>query len=80
MIIEAKLIAFLRPDLINYDKHLGENQWDIPEGTTVGEFISMLNVPHEMYKTILVNGGLVDSTKTLVEGDVMRIIGILSGG
>ena len=80
MIIEAKIFSTLLHYLPNSPHHMDGDKWDIPEGTTVGQVLKMLNLPEKEVKIVLINGRHADKERVLNEGDVFHVFPLMAGG
>jgi len=80
MIIEVKLLSYLRKYLPNSGHHLGGHKWDISEGSTVRQVLEMFNIPEGRTKIVLINGRHADIERTLNEDDVLLVIPPMPGG
>jgi len=80
MIIEVKVLSFLRQYIPSSDKHLDGDKWNIPEGTRVAHALAMLNIPEEQDKILLVNDRSADGETVLNEGDVLHVFPPIEGG
>jgi sulfur carrier protein ThiS len=58
---------------------LRKEQLEAPAPTSVGEALAFLGIPAEQY-LVLFNGELIDADHPLVDGDTLRLIGVISGG
>jgi len=80
MIIEVKILSFLRQYVSFSDKQLEGDKWDVPEGAKAADVLAMLNIPEEQDKIILVNGRSADGKTELSEGDLLHIFPAIYGG
>jgi molybdopterin converting factor small subunit len=79
MIVTMKLFG----TYINYLPRGGEGNsvdLEVPEGTTVNDFISMIPIPDEDQRVILLNGLGSDPETPLKAGDVVAIFQAMAGG
>lgn len=53
---------------------------DVPSGTTAGELIARLGIPHDLPALTVVNGLDAEPTRVLAEGDVLTMFPPLAGG
>jgi sulfur carrier protein ThiS len=58
---------------------LRKEKYELPAPTTVAEALEALNLSPEMY-LVLRDGILIDAQQPLAEGDVLQLIGVISGG
>ena len=80
MIIRIKIYAYLRYYLPTPDKFTQDEEWDMPERTTVGQVLEKLNLPKEIRFTVLLNGNTGDEKTALNEGDIVHILPQMAGG
>jgi hypothetical protein len=52
----------------------------VPNATTVGSLLKLLNVPVTVPRTVLVNGRRVDETASLSRGDEVVMMSLIEGG
>lgn len=64
-----------------YTSHLGhENKFDVPEGSTIGDLFSLLGVPRDLKKVVIVNGRHQTDKYVLAPDDVVVFFPPLEGG
>lgn len=80
MIIEVKLYLSLLRHVPQSDKHLERDKWEVPERSTVGQVLEMLNLPESEAKILMINGRHTYRGKMLKEGDVLQVVPVLCGG
>jgi sulfur carrier protein ThiS len=80
MIIEVKLYLSLLRYVPHSERRLEGNKWKVPEGSTVGQVLEMLNLPEEEAKILLINGRYAYRGRILNEGDVLQVVPPLAGG
>ncbi len=80
MIIRVKTYAYLRYYVPAPDKLAQDEEWDVPEKTTIGGVLEKLNLPKEMRITVLLNGRTADGETALHEGDIVHILPLMAGG
>ena len=80
MIIRVKIYAYLRYYLPTPDKFTQDEEWDMPERTTIGQVLEKLNLPKEIRITVLLNGNTADEKTALNEGDIVHILPQMAGG
>ena len=80
MIIQVKLYLSLLRYVPQSERHLEGNKWKVPEGSTVGQVLEMLNLPEEETKILLINGRYAYKGRILNEGDVLQVVPPLAGG
>ena len=80
MLVEIKVFASLRHYVPSSEMQLEGNKWDIPEGTTVGQALSILNLTEKEVKILLINGRHGDKDRVLKEGDVFHVFPPMMGG
>jgi sulfur carrier protein ThiS len=80
VIIEAKVLSFLRRYIPNSNKRLDKDRWEIPKGSTVARALECLCIPEDQDIIFLVNGCSADVDRVLTEGDVLTVFPPISGG
>lgn len=80
MIIRVKTYAYLRYYLPAPDKFAQDEEWDVPEKTTIGQVLEKLNLPKEIRIIVLLNGRTADGETALNEGDIVHILPLMAGG
>lgn len=80
MVIEVKVYAYLRHYVSVSEKLIQGDKWDIPEGTSVGQLLEILNFPPQLGIVLLVNRVVVNRDRILKEGDILNVLPILAGG
>jgi sulfur carrier protein ThiS len=80
MIIEVKLYLSLLRYVPQSEGRLEGDKWKVPEGSTVGQVLEMLNLPEEETKILLINGRYAYRGRILNEGDVLQVVPPLAGG
>lgn len=80
MIIRVKIYAYLRYYLPNPEKFTPDEEWDMPEGTTMIQVLKKLDLPKEIRVTVLLNGNIADEKGALKEGDIVHILPQMAGG
>jgi len=80
MIIKVKIYAYLRYYLPNPDKFTPDEEWDMPERTTIDQVLEKLSLPREVRITVLLNGNMADRKIPLKEGDIVHILPQMAGG
>ena len=80
MIIEVKLYLSLLRYVPQSERRLEGNKWKVPEGSTVGQVLEMLNLPEEETKILLINGRYAYKGRILNEGDILQVVPPLAGG
>ena len=80
MIIKVRLYLSLLRHVPDSDKRLDGDKWEVPERSTVGQVLEMLNLPEEEAKMLLINGRHTYRGRTLKEGDVLQVVPPLCGG
>jgi molybdopterin converting factor small subunit len=80
MIIRVKIYAYLRYYLPAPDKFTQDEEWDMPEETTIGQVLEKLDLPEEIRIIVLLNGRSADQETALNEGDVVHILPQIAGG
>lgn len=79
MVVNVKLFAVLRQQY----PHLGIGEKmavELPEGTTIGRLLELLNLPTELVKVVFVNGIIRDRDYGLQDGDEVGIFPPVGGG
>ena len=80
MQITVNIYAQLRYYLPEQGKSTNEKEWEIPEGTTVGQVLERLKLPKEIRITALLNNNNVNQKVELKEGDILHILPQMAGG
>ncbi len=80
MRISVNLYAYLRYYLPPAEKSVQEKEWEMPEGSTVGQILERLQMPKEVRVTVLLNNNSVDAKAVLKEGDIIHILPQIAGG
>jgi len=80
MIIEVKIYGNLSHYVSVQNNILQGNKCDIPEGTTVGQFLEMLNLPRQLPLILLVNGKHANRENVLKDGDMLHMLPPMTGG
>jgi molybdopterin converting factor small subunit len=80
VIIEAKVFSTLRHHLPKSEHRLEGDTWEVMEGATVGEVLTMLNLPDEEVRSILINGRKAEKDSVLRDGDVLHVFPMIAGG
>ena len=55
MAVEIKIFSSLRHHVSSSEKHLEGDKWDMPEGTTFGQVLKMLNLPEREVRILPIN-------------------------
>lgn len=79
MEIRVRLYGALGKDLTGHDPLKGM-LLDLPEGSRVGDLIKHLKIPRKKVGIISVDGSLVKDTKTLQDGNFVRLYRPIFGG
>jgi molybdopterin converting factor small subunit len=74
MKITVKLFATFRKDRFEIEERT------YPEGTTVGEIVSELQLPRTQLGILLVSSRHVDLERVLVDGETLAIFPLVGGG
>lgn len=80
MIIEIKIHPSLHSNVLETDKLLDGDKWEIADNATVGQILNRLNIPEKEATLLLVNGRAANKNHRLNEGDVFAVFPLLSGG
>lgn len=80
MIIQVKLYLSLLRYVPQSEERLEGNKWKVPEGSTVGQVLEMLNLPEEETKILLINDRYAYKGRILKDGDVLQVVPPLAGG
>ncbi len=80
MIIRVKIFAYLRYYLTAPNELTQNEEWDVPEETTIAQVLEKLNLPREIRIVVLLNGRTADGATTLNEGDIVHILPQIAGG
>lgn len=79
MKIEVRLFSFLC-QLLGKEGNRYSCHMEIGEGTTCADLLSVLHVPQDLPKVILVNGMVKEEKYLLQEGDEVSILPPVEGG
>lgn len=79
MRVEVRLFATLTDFLPPHSKN-GVAEFEIPEGSTVGDVTHRLGIPSDLARVVLVNGVDAGSEARLAPRDVITIFPPLAGG
>jgi len=64
-----------------YTSQLGhESRFDVPEGSTIGDLFSLLGVPRDLKKVVIVNGRHQTDEYVLAPNDAVVFFPPLEGG
>jgi molybdopterin converting factor small subunit len=80
MIIEVKIYGSLSHSVSVPNNILHGGKCNIPEGATVGQFLEMLNLPHQLPLVLLVNGKHANRENILKDGDLLYMLPPMTGG
>lgn len=80
VIIKVRVSKYLRQYFPSSISNLANEEWDLPEGTTVGEVLKMLRLSNLYANAILVNGHLPKRETILKKGDEIYLFPPLGGG
>jgi len=80
MVIEVKVLSTFGRYVPVQDKRLEKNKWDVPEGAKVADVLTILKIPEEQDKILLVNGRSADGEAELCEGDILQVFPAIYGG
>lgn len=80
MIVKFKIAIGFRYYVPNVSELVDGEDFEVPEGSTVGEFLEMINFPQRIATIILVNGNGADKDKVLNENDQIYLVQPMSGG
>lgn len=58
---------------------LRQEEFQVETPLTVGEALEQLGIPPEHYLAVK-NGAMVELDEPLSDGDVLRLVGVISGG
>jgi sulfur carrier protein ThiS len=58
---------------------LRRERLEAPAPSNVGETLEYLGIPAEQY-LVLLNGEIVTTDQALMDGDTIRLVGVISGG
>jgi sulfur carrier protein ThiS len=79
MLIEIEISSALPVTLPVSGKNLTRDQWDVDEGTRIGEILDKLDLT-EIPTLLIINGHAVSEDRILKEGDTLKIFPLVSGG
>ena len=78
MIIEIIFFSLFK-DNLNTEMRLNDKQWNIPEGSTLGRVMEMVNIS-EKGRVFLINGRQAKKDAVLKEGDRLAVLLAAAGG
>ncbi len=79
MTIRVKIYAYLRYYLPS-PENFAREEWEMPEGSTVGRVLERLDLPKGIRIVVLLNGNRTDEKTVLKEGDQVHILPQMAGG
>ena len=74
MRITVKLFAFFRENRFKIE------QWEIGEGTTVGDIVDSLHIDREEVGVLMINSRHSEFSVQLTDNDVLAIFPVIGGG
>jgi sulfur carrier protein ThiS len=80
MRITVNIYAYLRYYLPGAETAMKNNEWDMPDGSTIGAVLKQLGLPREIRVTVLVNNNSINEKTFLKEGDIIHILPQMVGG
>ena len=80
MVVTIQFKGSLRDRRPSSDRYLGEDRWDIPEGSTLGRILQMLRLSEQEAAIFFINGKRVDKDYAMKEGDDLEVFSPISGG
>lgn len=80
MHITVNIYAYLQYYLPDPENAMKNKEWDMPEGSTIGQVLKQLKLPREIRVTVLVNNNSVDEKAVVKEGDIIHILPQMVGG
>ena len=79
MKIEVNLCATLASHLPD-EVRQGDRRMELGEGTTIGELLQQLRIPHEAAKLVFLNGVRAEAAAVLRDGDRVGVFPPIGGG
>lgn len=79
MKVEVRLFSFLCR-LAGKDENRHVFNLEIEEGTTCADLLTLLKIPQDLPKVILINGMVKDEKAPLHEGDEVSVLPPVEGG
>jgi hypothetical protein len=79
MLIEIEISSALHDLIPISEKNLTRDQWEVPEGTLVGDVLNLLSL-NQVPTMVILNQGLATEEPVLKEGDILRIFPLATGG
>jgi len=79
MEIQVRLYGLLGKDVAGHDPLEGMRV-EMPDGSTIKDLMTHLSIPRKKVGIISVDGGLVKDTKTLQDGNFVRLYRPIFGG
>ena len=82
MTIHVRIHPYLRQCIPASEKLVHGEKWDLPQGTTTDQVVTMLNLPKGFPVIVMVNGSSCsDSTHTVLkEEDIVLVSPVMAGG
>ena len=82
MTIHVRIHPYLRQCVSASEKLVQGEEWDVPQGTTTAQVVTMLNLPKGFPVIIMVNGSSCsDPARTaLEEEDIVLVSPVMAGG
>ena len=80
MIVKLKIAAGFRYYLPNLSDMVDGADFEVTEGTTVGEILELIHLPQKLATIILVNGKRADKEKVLTKNDQIDLLQPMAGG
>ncbi len=80
MIVKFKIAIGFRYYVPNVSDLVDGVDFEVPEGSTVGEFLEIINFPQGIATITLVNGNGADKDKILNENDQIYLVQPMIGG
>ena len=75
-----KIKLIFHGSLKKYNNNLAEIDQEISNGTTVGQFITSVEVPKEEIAFVAVNGSRAPLSQILGDGDEVKLFQLVGGG
>ena len=79
MLIEIEISSTLHGLIPVSEKNLTRDQWEVPAGTHPGDILNWLSLA-EVPTMLILNKEVVTEGAILMEGDILRIFPLVSGG
>ena len=78
--MNVKIKLVFHGSLKKYNNNLPEAELEIPQETSVGEFIGRIDVPREEIVFVALNGSRSQLSQILQDGDEVKLFQMVGGG